>query len=152
MLFYLNEDNNELEIRMEIYGMILKHLIDLHFGGSRGMLLDMYASRASYADIKCDFKNPPVNNIFRAEARGAAPPSLSPLIHEYLTYSRSEGPRRPECGRPWTYIDHRCESNMNPKAKLTVHFRFSREAIRIRRGASISRAGVRRIEYLSGSD
>jgi len=52
---------------------------------------------ASCADIKCDFKNPPVNNIFRAEARGRASASLSPLIHEYLTYSRSEGPRRPEC-------------------------------------------------------
>ncbi|KAL0115892.1 hypothetical protein PUN28_011046 [Cardiocondyla obscurior] len=79
------------------------------------------------------------------EARRYAPPSLSPLIHEYLTYSRSEGPRRPECERPWTYIGHRCEGNMNPKAKLTVHFRFSRKAVRIRK-AHISSASRKAFE------
>lgn len=129
--------------------MILKHLFASHFLEARERWFWICMRNASCADIKCDFQNPPVNNIFKAEARGRASASFSTYSWVFDLFKKRGSEKTWMRGRPWTYIDHRCEGNMNPKAKLTVHFRFFREAARIRK-ANVSFVDVRWIEYLSG--
>lgn len=91
----------------------------------------MYTWSTSSSIIKCDFQNPMVNNIFKADAGVCAFSSLSLLIHEFFTYSGSEGPRRTKFWRQRrSYIHDRCERNINQKTKRSLYFRlFSRRTL-----------------------